>query len=103
MDGSSKLWDFSTGRLVRSYLGGNSSKSRVSTGFNCTEDLVLSSDGPNVIIWDARTGSVLHRLPGHSKTVRCVVASPTSFSFMSCSDDSRARFWTLESPDDLEQ
>ena len=91
-----KLWDLSSGTCLMRYKGA-SCRGKVS--FNWNEEFVIgASDERNspIIIWCARTGKVLNRLQGHTNTVGAVIASPTEDFFVSCSRDSRARFWCDE-------
>lgn len=59
---------------------------------------VVSSDetSNSALLWDARTGDLVQRLPGHTALVRAVATSTTDAALITCSDDHRARFWTAE-------
>ena len=56
-------------------------------------ELVLSSDEKDVLIWNTNSGELLNKLGGHNKPIRWICSSPTDESFMSTSDDQRARYW----------
>jgi len=66
--------------------------------FEHSGEWIFAADDSNspggVAVWDTRTGEMVRRLDGHSKSVRCIVASPTEAAFVTCSDDNRARFWS---------
>ena len=94
-DSIARIWDISTGKQVRTYEPHNAhdSSSRVQTSFNYNESGVVTSFHNDILIWDTRTSAISHHLTGHIKPVRWVAPSPTTHAFMSCSDDTRARFW----------
>jgi cleavage stimulation factor subunit 1 len=93
-----KLWDLSTGRQIRTFKGPSAqpSTTRHNCCFSYNEHAVLSSRENEVLIWDTITGELVHRLNGHNKVIRWISFSPTEQSFVSCSDDQRARFWADE-------
>ncbi|CAM9633397.1 unnamed protein product [Lampetra fluviatilis] len=98
-DSMVRLWELSAGRALLTYTGaGLSGKQthRTQAVFNHTEDYVLFPDEWTVSLccWDSRTTERKNLLSlGHNNAVRCLVHSPTSAGFMTCSDDYRARFW----------
>ena len=69
------------------------SKDKVQTSFNFNEDIVVSSDSTDVLLWNTRTGELITKLGGHNKIIRWTTCSPTEQAIVSCSDDQRARFW----------
>lgn len=99
-----KLWDVSTMRQVRVYKNSPAQTAtplpehacRAQACFNYDEEFVMSSDKSDICVWSTRSSELLWRLPGHNKQVRWLAASPVEQSFMSCSDDTRARFWADE-------
>lgn len=104
-DGLVKLWDLVTGRLLKTYR--TSASSSLANGlrsdgkqtmavFNYDDQFVISSDRNDAIVWDTQTGDLVHRLPGHNKPILWIASSPTENSFMSCSEDQRARWWVHE-------
>ncbi len=97
-DGSLRIWDISTGKPVRSYEPPKPQEVnyRVQACFNFNESGVMSSFHNDVIIWDTRMSSISHQLSGHIKPVRWIASSSVAHSFMSCSEDLRARFWNGE-------
>ncbi|KAL0486853.1 cleavage stimulation factor subunit 1 [Acrasis kona] len=99
-DGLVKLWDMSTGRQIRAYKppggapAGNTN--RYDCCFSYNEQAVVSSRDSDVLVWDTVTGDLVHKLVGHNKSIRWIAYSPIEQSFVSCSDDQRARFWADE-------
>lgn len=93
-----KLWDLSTGRQIRTFKGPSAqpSNTRHNCCFNFNENAVISSRENEVLVWDTVSGDMVHRLNGHNKVIRWIAYSPTEQSFVSCSDDQRARFWADE-------
>jgi cleavage stimulation factor subunit 1 len=90
------LWDVSSGRSIVTYKynSKNNSSQKVETCFNYNEEFVITSDKTDVLIFDTQSGDLLEKLGGHNKNIKWVSSSPTEQSFMSCSEDQRARFWT---------
>jgi WD40 repeat protein len=48
-----------------------------------------------VRLWDAQTGSEVHRFSGHSDVVRNVVFSPDGKYILTASNDATARLWLI--------
>ncbi|CAH1775244.1 unnamed protein product [Owenia fusiformis] len=99
MDSLVKLWELSTARCLIAYTGAGTSgkqEHRSTACFNHTEDYVLFPDErtKSLCVWDSRNAERQKLLSlGHNLTVRCIQHSPTGPSFISTSDDFRARFW----------
>ncbi|KAG8195232.1 hypothetical protein JTE90_027973 [Oedothorax gibbosus] len=94
-----KLWELSMARCLIAYTGAGSTGKqthRSQAVFNHTEDYVIFPDEKTTSLcsWDARNAERQRLLSlGHNNTVRYIVHSPTGPSFITCSDDFRARFW----------
>ena len=90
-----RLWDLRMGKLLKTYLGAQQSKTRVTTSFSYTEDYIFSADEMtnNFVVWNAHTGELVEKLSGHASAISWVAASPVELSVLTCSLDSRARFW----------
>eukprot|EP01113_Clastostelium_recurvatum_P047620 TRINITY_DN8526_c0_g1_i3.p1 TRINITY_DN8526_c0_g1~~TRINITY_DN8526_c0_g1_i3.p1 ORF type:complete len:336 (+),score=60.68 TRINITY_DN8526_c0_g1_i3:118-1008(+) len=99
-----RLWELTTSRLLLKISVGSQSHSsssgrhRTVATFNYNEDFIVGCDeaGMAGVVWDARTGDQVQRLGGHTNVVRYVAASPTENCLISCSNDSRARFWRTD-------
>lgn len=100
-----KLWEMSMCSCLMLYEGATSSSSknhRAQSVFNQTEDYVLFPDCRNTSLhsWNARTGRHLDALPlCHNNSVRFITHSDVSHSFLTCSEDFRARFWSIREKD----
>jgi WD40 repeat protein len=98
-------------------------KRRLPATFSFNEDYVLAPDesAAVAIIWDTRSGApslspvracavarpqvsdslkhssgdLLQRLTGHNQLLRYLASSPVENALVTCSDDSRARFWMV--------
>lgn len=99
MDALVKLWERSTSRCLLAYTGSGTvgrPHHRSRAVFNHTEDFVMMPDEntKSLCTWDARNASRKQLLSlCHNAAVRHIVHSPLSASFVSCSDDFRARYW----------
>ena len=87
-----KLWDASSGRLLRLFTGHSS----------WVDTLAFSPDGSQIVsgsvdnsvkLWDAATGKLLRDLRGHENWVRSVAFSPDGRKILSASTDRTARLW----------
>jgi len=98
-DSLGKLWDVSTGKTVCIYSGAVQSRYRSQWSFAFHEDFVMGSDESknDVCIWDTRKGDIVFRLSSGHSTVRVITFSPVDPFFFTCSDDGRAKFWTMGS------
>ncbi|XP_074655400.1 cleavage stimulation factor subunit 1-like [Tubulanus polymorphus] len=100
-----KLWELSTSRCLMAYTGAGTTgkmEHRTNAIFNHTEDYVLFPDEKTVSLcsWDSRSAERQRLLNlGHNGIVRCIVHSPVGPSFLTCSEDNRARFWHRKSSD----
>ena len=93
LDSVARLWDYSSGKQVMAYAGHRQNQRSPSIFSHCGS-FVFSADGDGYIAaWDTKTGEYVKRLAGHSKAVRWLDASPVADEFVSCSEDSKVRFW----------
>ncbi|CEF67168.1 CstF-50 [Strongyloides ratti] len=93
-----KLWELSTNRCLNVYHAPGFSSQRLSVNaeFNHTEDFILFPDEKscNLNSWDSRTTEKKKFLPlGHTAPVRKMKHAPNMAMLITCSDDSRVRFW----------
>lgn len=73
--------------------------------FNTVRGLAVSRDGSILVsvaddkklaICDTKTGSLTHRLKGHTREVNCVVLTPDGHTVISGSWDATIRVWSLD-------
>lgn len=94
-----KLWELTTSRCLIAYTGaGTTGKQEFEAQavFNHTEDFILFPDEATTSLcaWNSRNASRKQLMSlGHNGAVRLIVHSPNQASFLTCSDDFRARFW----------
>ena len=100
-DSTVRLWDLRMGKQLKTYVGSQQSKTRVTSAFSYNEDYVLSSDETtsNLVVWNAHTGELVDKLSGHAGAICWVATSHVELAALSCSLDSRARFWALNTND----
>ena len=108
-DSMVKLWEMSMCSCLLTYEGASNPSSknhRAQAVFNHTEDFVMFPDCRNIQLhsWNARTGTHLDLLQlNHNYSVRFIAHSPTSSAFITCSEDFRARFWSVRDKDQQPQ
>ncbi|KAI8822120.1 WD40-repeat-containing domain protein [Fimicolochytrium jonesii] len=95
LDSVGKLWDMHTGNAVQEFVGASQKDVYTTNTFNYNEDYVLGTDEKDwaIVMWDSRTGALLKKTPAHMAPLRCIAASPVENTFVTCSDDYRAKFW----------
>lgn len=90
------LWDLSTFRIVRKYVGQLQKEFVIRSCFGGPhENYILSGSQDNhIYIWNRETSELIETLAGHTGTVNCVKWSPTeSAMFASAGDDKTIRIW----------
>ncbi|MGE0238555.1 MAG: caspase family protein [Parvibaculaceae bacterium] len=87
-----KLWDISSGRLLRVFTG---HASWVDTlAFSPDGSLILSASADSTLnLWDVTTGRLLHKLTGHAHWIRAAAFSPDGRRILSASEDRTIRLW----------
>ena len=65
--------------------------------FTYNEDFVIGSDENSygIVLWDARNGTFLKKILGHSGRIRKFASSPVNDGFVSCSEDAKAKYWDI--------
>ena len=103
-----KLWEMSMCSCLMVYEGAPTASSknlRAQSLFNHTEDYILYPDNRNVQLhsWNARSGKHLDPLAlCHNNSVRFIAHSSCSPAFVTCSEDFRARFWSVRDTTKIE-
>jgi WD40 repeat protein len=95
-DDKVRLWDVSTGKLIREYQsampGGDS------VAFAPDGKIVIDS---GVNMWDMQTGKELRRLIGHTDLIWTATFSPNGKYIATASADGTARLWDVQSGQEL--
>ena len=94
-DGTVRIWDAYTGRVIQSLTDGTRKWPRVtSVAFAPDGRHVASASADNMAtLWDAVSGAVLLRLAGHSDAVEAIAFSPDGSRVVTGSADNTARIW----------
>lgn len=93
-----KLWDVSTGKLLRT-LQGHTDWVR-SVRFNSDGTVLASGSGDCTIkLWDVQTAQVLRTLQGYTSWIWSTVWNQAGTLLASCSSDSTVRLWRVTPPD----
>jgi WD40 repeat protein len=92
VDNTVRVWDASTGAVLRTLEGHTNSVTSVAFSPDGTR-IVSGSCGKTVRVWDASTGAVLRTLEGHTDLAISVVFSPDGTRIVSGSSDKTVRVW----------
>jgi WD40 repeat protein/uncharacterized caspase-like protein len=91
VDGALKLWELSSGRLVRTLWH---SRSVGAVAFSRDGSRLLSgSSDTTVRLWDTATGQAVRTFAGHSASIRSVAFTPDEKRVLSGGDDGTVRIW----------
>lgn len=95
-DSTMKLWEVSTGRMVRTFRGHEDIIDSVA--FGPKGSVALSGSRDNTMkLWDLKTGRALHTFIGHEKSVSSVAFSPDGKFVLSGSGDRTMKLWDASS------
>src|SRR5262249_19153963 len=96
------LWDSTTGKPIRSWALRQNEKDRMQSGgivaiaFSPDGTLLAAADGDNtIVVWDAATGRMRARLPGHKRGITTLTFSPDSLMLASSGVDRTIRLCEL--------
>jgi eukaryotic-like serine/threonine-protein kinase len=93
-DHTIKLWDASTGALIRTLTGHSSLVTSIA--FSPDGKLIASASfDSNVGLWDAATGARLAFLKGHTQRLRSVCFSPDGRMVASAGNDRTVHLWDV--------
>ena len=99
-DGTVKLWEAASGRLLRTLKGHQGPIYGVT--FDPTGRQVASGSGDRTVkLWDTASGRLLRTLEGHTNIVTGIGLSPDGRSLASKSTDDSIRLWRADSGDYL--
>jgi WD40 repeat protein len=94
VDGSLRLWDLETGRVVRSFAGHRGGVPGVAIAPDGRRALSAGEDG-TVRLWDVESGRELVVLSGHRGQANSVAFCPDGRRALSGGADGTLRLWTL--------
>ncbi|WP_448267950.1 WD40 domain-containing protein [Nostoc sp. DSM 114159] len=95
-DNTIKIWDVSSGQLLKSLTSHSSTVRSVAYSPN-GQQLASASDDKTIKIWDVSSGQLLKTLTGHSSTVISVAYSPNGQQLASASFDKTIKIWNVSS------
>jgi len=90
-DGTMKLWNMSTGQLIRTFdpSGVNS------VAYSPDGQTALSGGSTTMTLWNINTGQIIRTFTGHSSSINSVAFSPDGQTALSGSDDKTMKLWDL--------
>jgi len=98
-DNSAKIWDVSTGKIVRT-LSGHSSHV-FHARFSPDNKFVVTAGGDIAILWEVSTGTEIRRLRGHSELVLSSNFSPDGAVIVTTSEDGTAKLWNARTGNEI--
>jgi WD40 repeat protein len=99
-DGTLRLWDIKTGRLLQQFDGHTGSV--LSVAFSADSKTILSGGVDNSVrLWNVETGKQLQTLTKHTGHVTGVAFGPADGVVVSCSLDATLRVWDLKAGSSL--
>ncbi len=96
-DGSAKIWNATTGKVVRKLEGGHTSFVNTAVFSPDGQFVLTASDDATAKLWSVATGEVVKTLEGHKDRVRSAVFSPDGRFIITTSSDETARLWEGDS------
>jgi len=100
-DGKARLWDASTGKLIREYESALGLMSSVDISPDMKYILGDGTYGNIVHLWDLETGKELRQLVGHTALTYTAVFSPDGKYIATASVDNTARLWDVQTGEEL--
>jgi WD40 repeat protein len=95
LDGSLRLWDVTSGNLIR-VLVGNANDQFASAAVSPDGRLLVTEDYSGLAqLWDAATGNQIRSFEGHSEPVEAVSVSPDSRFVLTGGNDKTAGLWDI--------
>lgn len=99
-----RLWNYATGKCLKTYTGHKNQKFCVFSTFSVTNGkyIVSGSEDHCVYLWDLQARNVVQKLEGHADTVLTVACHPTENKIASgaLDLDQTVKIWVQEgSPD----
>lgn len=86
------LWDLATGRPVRHFLA---RAGIAAAALSPDNSRAVTADGPDILVWDTRTGDQVARLAHHTKPLSGLSVSADGKHLLATSADGTASLWAL--------
>lgn len=100
LDNTLRLWNFLTGKFLKTYTGHVNSKYCISAAFSITNGqyVVSGSEDNSVYLWELQTRKVVQKLEAHTDAVISVACHPTESMIASASlgNDKSVKIWKQE-------
>ncbi len=96
-DGSAKIWNATTGKVVRKLEGGHTSFVNTAVFSPDGQFILTASDDGTAKLWNVATGEVTKSLDGHKDRVRWATFSTDGRFIITTSSDETARLWEADS------
>ncbi|KAK3026765.1 hypothetical protein RJ639_040304 [Escallonia herrerae] len=95
-----RLWNFSTGKFLKTYSGHVNSKYCISSTFSVTNGkyIVSGSEDNCVYLWELQSRKIVQKLEGHTDTVISVACHPTKNMIASgaLGNDKTVKIWSQD-------
>jgi len=95
-----RLWNYSTGKFLKTYTGHVNSKYCISSTFSITNGkyIVGGSEDNSIYLWELQSRKIVQKLEGHSDTVVSVSCHPTENMIASgaLGNDKTVKIWTQQ-------
>lgn len=102
------LWDVATGEAIRTFSGHTfvvnavafSPDGQTALSGSCRQEKrATECVQGEIILWDVKTGEILHTFIGHTDRVSSVAFSPDGQTALSVSPDTTTILWRIDSPE----
>lgn len=95
-----RLWNFNTGKFLKTYTGHANSKYCIASTFSLTNGkyIVSGSEDNCLYLWELQSRKIVQKLEGHTDTVISVSCHPTKNMIASAAlgNDKTVKIWTQE-------
>ena len=96
-DHTAKLWDATTGELLRTFEGNTNPVASVAFSADGARIVTGASRDGTVKLWETSTGALLRSIDAHRDYVRSVAFSPDGTRLVSGGEDQTAKVWDASS------